>query len=187
MNLKNNLRARKTLNTIKQTFKEMLMEMDFEKITITELCNRADINRRTFYSHFDSLDDLLITIQNDLSSEFYERIKDYDHILNVEELVKEYFLFSEENGKLTEKLHSNINFDYIRQQVTNNVTLKVYDNNFKSIENYDIFTRNVMLNYLNSATVGIYKQWIKDGRKLSLDHIIEIASKLIKSGISSMV
>lgn len=42
----------KTRNLIRDTFAELLYEKkNINKITVTELVQRADINRSTFYSH----------------------------------------------------------------------------------------------------------------------------------------
>lgn len=38
---------------ILQAFSELVLEKDFSDITITEICTRAQISRRTFYRHFD--------------------------------------------------------------------------------------------------------------------------------------
>ena len=46
---KSALRSRKW---IRQAFMELLREKDFEKITVTDIVNRADINRSTFYAHY---------------------------------------------------------------------------------------------------------------------------------------
>ena len=44
----------KTRNLIRDTFAELLYEKkNINKITVTELVQRADINRSTFYSHYD--------------------------------------------------------------------------------------------------------------------------------------
>lgn len=43
---------------------ELLAEKDFAKISITELARRADVDRKTFYLHYQSVDELL--------EEFYE-------------------------------------------------------------------------------------------------------------------
>lgn len=43
---------------------ELLAEKDFSKISITELTRRADVDRKTFYLHYQSVDELL--------EEFYE-------------------------------------------------------------------------------------------------------------------
>ena len=46
----------KTRNLIRDTFAELLYEKkNINKITVTELVQRADINRSTFYSHYDDV------------------------------------------------------------------------------------------------------------------------------------
>lgn len=37
----------------------LLLEKDFEYITVKELCNRAEVNRSTFYLHYENTADLL--------------------------------------------------------------------------------------------------------------------------------
>ena len=56
---KEDLRVRKTREAIHSAFKAMICEMDFEQITIKELTQRAQINRKTFYLHYNGLEDLL--------------------------------------------------------------------------------------------------------------------------------
>lgn len=43
------IRSRRLIN---QAFLELLQEKPFEKITVTDIVNRADINRSTFYAHY---------------------------------------------------------------------------------------------------------------------------------------
>lgn len=45
-------RIRKTKKNLKQTLIDMLDNMPFEQITITELCRTADTSRITFYTHY---------------------------------------------------------------------------------------------------------------------------------------
>ena len=44
---------------IQQTFQEMLTEMPFDKITVTELVKRCEISPNTFYYHYEDIYDLL--------------------------------------------------------------------------------------------------------------------------------
>ena len=55
---KEDLRSKRTKEFIRKTFEEMICEMDFEQITVKELTERAMINRKTFYLHYDSLDEI---------------------------------------------------------------------------------------------------------------------------------
>ena len=54
------LRVRRTIDSIKNVFEQMICEMDYGKIRVTELCSRAMINKKTFYVYYPTLDDGLI-------------------------------------------------------------------------------------------------------------------------------
>lgn len=186
MKEKIDLRVLKTEESIKQTFKNMLLEMPYEKITIKNLCDKAMINRKTFYLHYSSIDDVLTEFQEELSSEYFDRIKDFDHIANVEKMIRAFFLFSEEKGEFYEKIQCNSNYDYIRQQTTNTLSLKVQDN-LKSIRKFDEEKQNIILSFVNSAVLGIYRQWIKDGKKISVNEVIDMTSVLVKTGLDKII
>ena len=64
---------------------------------------------------------------------------------------------------------------------------KLADKNFESISQYDIFTRKLIVTYYNYATVGLYRQWCKDGKKISLEHVINLATNLIQNGLKSII
>ena len=183
MKNKIDLRVLKTEESIKSTFKTMLLEMPYEKITIKELCERAVINRKTFYLHYNSIDDVLEEFQEELASEYFDRIKHFDHIANVEKMIEAFFLFSEEKGEFYEKIHCNYNYDYIHQQTTNKLSLKVQDN-LKSIRKVTPEKQDIILAFVNSATLGIYRQWIKDGKKIPVQEVIDIASTFVKTGLA---
>lgn len=51
--------AIKTKKAILNTFQEMLEEMPFDKITVTELTKRAEISHNTFYYHYEDIYELL--------------------------------------------------------------------------------------------------------------------------------
>ena len=45
-------RIKKTKKNLKRTLIDMLQDMPFERISVTELCTRADTSRITFYTHY---------------------------------------------------------------------------------------------------------------------------------------
>ena len=182
---KEDLRVVKTKKAIMDNFSQMLIEHDVEDINVKDLCEKAMINRRTFYLHYNSIDDLLYELQEQLSIHFFELTKDYDHIKDSDKIIRAYFEETNKNP-IFEKINNSLDLDYIREQMKNKVG-KMADNNFKSIEKYDIFTRKIIVNYYNYATVGMYRQWCKDGKKLSLNHVIDIATGLIQNGLKSII
>lgn len=54
---------------IRNALISLMREKPFEDITVTDIVNRADINRGTFYAHFKSPGDVLDKIQSDTVSE----------------------------------------------------------------------------------------------------------------------
>ena len=43
-----------------EAFLSLLEEKDFAYVTVKEICRRANVNRSTFYLHYETLDDLLL-------------------------------------------------------------------------------------------------------------------------------
>ena len=56
----------KTKRSLKSALISMLAKEDFEHISITELCRRAEISRITFYSHYNDKYALLDDIFSDM-------------------------------------------------------------------------------------------------------------------------
>lgn len=54
-----------TLKIIKDTFLELVKQESYAKVTVTELCRKADITRSTFYLHYNSITDVLNEVLDD--------------------------------------------------------------------------------------------------------------------------
>ena len=48
-----------TKNAIKDALLELMKEKSFEKLSISKVCEAAQITRTTFYSHYDTLNQVL--------------------------------------------------------------------------------------------------------------------------------
>ena len=58
--------ASRSRHLIKQAFGELLNEKPLSKITVTDIVERADISRGTFYAHYLDVYDLYAAIQNNM-------------------------------------------------------------------------------------------------------------------------
>ena len=58
-NKKEDLRVIKTKNLIYNSFIELAKKYGYQKITVKDLCDKAMINRNTFYLHYQNKDDLV--------------------------------------------------------------------------------------------------------------------------------
>lgn len=86
-------RVIKTKKVIRQALFQLLENKALSQITVTELCQVAKINRRTFYIHYERIKDVMdeyqdqlylsiITALNQHSQSFSSLMKAFDHNLN---------------------------------------------------------------------------------------------------------
>jgi len=62
-------RTRYTEMVIQSSFASLLRHTPLEKITVSAICKSAEINRSTFYKHYDNPHDLLNRMEDELLSE----------------------------------------------------------------------------------------------------------------------
>ena len=84
---KTDLRVIRTRKAIRDAFCAMIMEMDYQDITIKELTQRAMINRNTFYLHYDSIESLLRELQDEIAGEFIEKQVSYTKMADIRRML----------------------------------------------------------------------------------------------------
>ena len=70
--MKNDPRVRYTRMIIQTVFLELLRQKPVSKITVREICEKAEINRSTFYKHYQDCYDLLDNLKEDALERFDE-------------------------------------------------------------------------------------------------------------------
>lgn len=186
LNGSEDLRVQKTIDAIQKTFEEMICEMDYDKITVKELCERARINKKTFYRYYDVLDDLLAELQGIMSQEYIKRVENYRIPEELDKINQEFFLYSVEKGMAYEKITCSGSYGYIRNKMMNNV----FDSTWgKStwLQLLDPYKQNILLGFVQSASIEMYRQWVTDGKKIPLEEIIEMSNQLLCAGVNGFV
>lgn len=79
-------RILKTRGVIKKSLTSLMKEKPFDKITIKDITDKANINRATFYLHYMDKYDLLEQSQNDILNEIREVLADAFKIFNPQSL-----------------------------------------------------------------------------------------------------
>lgn len=64
--MKTDARIRYTKMKIREAFFQLLSQKPFIKITVTDLCQLAEINRATFYKHYLDINDLLEKTEDEI-------------------------------------------------------------------------------------------------------------------------
>ena len=88
MNKKTDLRVIKTKNNLYQTLIELMSDMPFEEIKVSDICDKALVNRSTFYSHYSDKYELLSSYIDTLKDSLEKELEKNTSIKNT----KEYYL-----------------------------------------------------------------------------------------------
>jgi len=68
---------------IEQTATELFMKYGFKKITIEEICSKAKVSRKTYYTYFENKNALILNILEKMTSEM---LRSYNDLINNESL-----------------------------------------------------------------------------------------------------
>lgn len=183
---KTDLRVIRTKKSIRDAFCDMIMEMDYQEITIKELTQRAMINRNTFYLHYNSIDDLLEELQNEIAGKFIDLQVSYSSMDDIRRLIRVFFENATKQSPLHERLLCSGSYQFVYDRINEQVM------GHRKLMNRGVFgmdeaSENIIFAYYGSITATIYRQWVADGRKLPLEEVITLATNLICDGMSSVV
>ena len=184
-NPKQDLRFIKNENLIRETFYQMLGEMDYSKISIKELTQRAQINRKTFYLHYTSLDHLLATLQFEIMEPTFKMIEETSFPDDAELIIRKSFeimaaldstdkLILSCKGNFPEKKSPS---DLIRDQL-----FKKYDH----IPKYGPFESSLIITYFSVCLGVIFRQWETKGQQIPLEEMIRMTTQMILHGLEGV-
>ena len=176
------LRVQKTIGNINRTFCELLLERDYDQISVTDICARAKIQRKTFYTYYSSVDALLREKLDVMSRGYIQRIKKYSVPEQIAEINREFYIYSAEQGELYEKIICSAAYRSIGNDLLNDLVRKTWQDPpwFKRLSLYE---QNILLTFVYSTGAGLYRQWVNDGKNIPLENMILLAEQLLEQGI----
>lgn len=178
-----------------QAFVEILNKKDFEFITVKEICEKAGVNRSTFYLHYETINDLLEECIENSNKNFlaYFNKSGEDFLKNLNTSSKEDLIF------ITPKYLTPY-LTYIKEnKIIHQVAVK-HENIMNSVKKFNalnkyiftpIFNRfgidekkqnYVIMYYLNGIT-AIINEWIRNGCKDEIEYIEQVIMECIRPNI----
>lgn len=173
-----------TKNLIKKEFIKLLSEKPFSSITIAMLADRCEINRNTFYYHYD---DIYSLVREILSDEIAKVDLDFDETSSWESSMVAAVSFLLDNKKAAENIFRSIDkkdTDAYLYEVCESVMKKYID---KECELKDIRAseadKRIVVDFYRAALVGLLDKWIQDGMNETPEKIIYRIGKLFDGNI----
>lgn len=171
-------RVRYTKKVIKETFFTLLKDKPLSKITVSEICEQAQINRATFYKHYDNQFDLLEKLETELLDSLQSSIEARKNrtIENAFEAVlvhlktnyDAYQILFSENGDTT--------FMQRILSVCYNENMAIIKDIFPDL---DETRQNWLFYFLAEGCNGMLKNWIEGGMKEDISLLVDFSSKIV--------
>lgn len=174
------LRYHRTRIRILSSVTKLLQTKKFEQITVTNICEEAEISRSGFYLHYvDKYDLVEVNLKEfrDQANQFVETDDGKDKT----QLFFKMLTYLQGDGKLIAALLSENGSvevqNYIKQLMQENARQNIFPKLDLKIEN-DIEEHYALL-FLSNALFGVLQDWINRGQKESPEQMVNIMARLI--------
>lgn len=188
-NKKTDRRVLKTKRAIKKAFIQLLGEKELNEISISEISDLADINRKTFYTYYAGVYQLVEELENEVTVMMGEIIQDE----TLESILRDpYPLFE----KLTDMINRDMEFwNLITKTERNGAIAAKLAENLKSLgkksffpqANMDAAVFDVIMNISTAGLIAAYQHWFNSDRQLRLPELSRAVAVVTFTGINGAI
>lgn len=182
-------RVMKTKRAIRNAFAELLTIKNINDISIKDIAELAEINRKTFYSYYSGIHQIVEEIENEIVSAFDMELKG---ITPKDSIRNPYLLFT----RLTSIMNRDIDFyeSLLKSKTNANLMEKLRDLLKQKMMDYyadqtdlNQQTLAIAADFAFSGLLEGYRNWFNSERSQSLEEVSKIIGILCVDGINGLL
>jgi AcrR family transcriptional regulator len=178
-------RVVKTRESIRKAFLQLIQIKDFQQITVTELAEAANIDRKTFYLHYNSTADLLKEFETELEGKVKLLL-----LKNASFDIHSFFqglntIMMEDIG-LYRHISETTSYSFLKTACKDILKATIKESFFKE-SGMTVEKFNVYAEYISSGIIGIYTAWLTSESGISLEELTDTAKDAVLQGWSKIV
>ena len=179
------LRTKKALCT---SLKKQMMHKAFSKITVSELILDCNMNRKTFYYHFQDIYDLLKWM---LEQETFDVVRKFDLMKNEQEIFHFTFDYVEQNAFILNCIYDSIGRDELKRFFYQDF-IGVVESSVRNAESTmnlilpDEF-RRFMCTFYTEGIAGLLIEMFQNPERFSREQLIDDMSTMLHHSIPSLI
>lgn len=172
----------------------LLAKKDYELITVKDVCEKAGVNRSTFYLHYENMDDLLMETIDGISNLFLDKFKENDaqnpniNAKSLDELVfinekylMPYLEFVKENKNIYKLIHTKPHL-FKAQSVYRLMFEKIFEP-ILSRFGFNKDDSEYIMEYYVNGVISVVMRWASNDCKEDISKIYEIILTCVKPRI----
>lgn len=185
-------RVKRTKRMLSEAILDLVVEQDYEALTINEITHRADVNRATFYLHFNSKDELLVEA---LEAKFEELVGTFKltsietPIWDAPEIDLAVFEHVAEHAALYKVLLGERGMGYIINRILGYITdvsVELLEASLPQGRELPIPHVLVARHYAGSL-YALLSWWVMNDMPYSAEYMAELSGKMCRDGIVKSV
>ena len=170
--INDNRRVRYTKMVLRESLIELLKEKPINRITVTDICKQADLNRGTFYNYYCDAFDLLAQIEEELYQELMDVTMQFNDNGVSGDLLVDILTCIEKNRDFCYvllNLHGDQTFVSRLLEMTRVYTFRYWNEN--NINNLTQEQMDLLYTFFANGSVGVLSRWLKGDWKVSKEYI----------------
>lgn len=174
--MKTDPRARYTKSIIEEAFLSIVHEKPLSKVTVSEICTRAEINRGTFYRYYLDVYDLA----DKMADEGLERVKKAvsgESGRDFQTALAEMLRFLKEDSRLFYLALSGIFDEKQQNSFMQRVFVEFFTALGTQLPNADEDLRLRQFAYISGGSGALIEYWLRSGTKESPEEMAELISR----------
>lgn len=181
-------RVEKTRKAIMDSLMELILLYDYNKITVKMITERANIGRKTFYLHYNSIEDVIndykvstsIALEKSMSKNFMNSEKDIHNIfIDLTELIKKNLGFYKRIAKNDTYYFMRNVFEEMLETTINKIYHKQYHTGSLNVSYYSSFYA--------AGIIRLYFDYLKGNINISLDEVRDISARACFSSLDDIL
>lgn len=182
-------------NAILSAFERLLIEKPLADITVSAIAREANVDRKTFYVHFGTVDGLLDAIAVDVVENIVDSVEKTLSSMKGDTSERTLSAAATFFRTINEALCNNL---VLNRQLIENIPLDDFMTRLRVPLEHEIAERGLLpeglkdemfdyyLAFLLSGVIGIYRTWALSDGSVPIERVSAVANDLTISGLSSL-
>jgi AcrR family transcriptional regulator len=182
-------RIKKTKAAIQEAYFSLLIEKETPKITITELTERANVDRKTFYLHYSSVEDIVKEALEEQTEHLLSILKQEDyfsHPFEFEKVFQSMNQLLEQDLPLYRLIAKNPLFRNFWDQFQDILARTMVDM-YKEISPVPLEELEIYSKFYSAGIIAVYSDWLTSAKSVPIEQLAQIAGKLIGEGVPELI
>ncbi len=188
-NEKTDRRVKYTKMVLRESLTKLMQEKPVSRITIKELCEDADINRATFYSHYNDQFDLLKKMEQEIIDDINSYLDSISFVTNNSyalEVMTKIFEYIKENAQICRVLlGTNGDIEFQKDIMMIVQTRFIAEQKTKKIIDEKIV--EYVFTFAATGSIGMIQKWLSEDSNIPPADMAKLVMKLTNYGLTHFV